>query len=80
MIKIKKNKYVYAQLKIDDVVKDFYIGKVEDYDLHKFADIIKQKFDDYLSDQGATHKFQHYKTYFGMLWQEEEKITCILKR
>jgi hypothetical protein len=79
MIKIKKNKYVYAQLKINNKVVDFYIGKVEDFDLHKFANIIKKKFDAYLSDQGVTHDFNNHKTIFGLLWNEEEKITCILE-
>lgn len=79
MIKIKKNKYVYAQLKINDKVKDFYIGKVEDYNLRVFADIISTKFDSYLSDLGVTHSFNCHKTYFGMLLDDEDKITCLIK-
>lgn len=77
MIKVKKGNYVYAQLKLSNKVKDFYIGKVEDYDLKKFADILCTKVDIYLSDLGATHSFNNHKTYFGMLWSDEEKITCL---
>lgn len=80
MIKIKKGKYIYAQLKINDKVKDFYIGKVNDYDLHDFANILRDKVDIYLSDLGATHKFHNHKTYFGMLLLDEEKIISCLKR
>lgn len=40
MLKVKKGKYLYAQIKIDGKPVDFYIGVLADIDCRKDANIL----------------------------------------
>lgn len=72
MLKLKKKKYVYAQIKIDSKVIDFYLGKIENFDTWQFVTILDNKLKKYLD--GNVHKFQEHKTLFGYVHSEELRL------
>ena len=74
MLKLKKGIYVYAQIKIDGIVKDFYVGKLDAIDLRSDAFKLDTKLDKYLQDNDQTHKFRNRRTVFGKFWTDLDKL------
>ena len=74
MLKLKKGTYVYAQIKIDGIVKDFYVGKLDTIDMRADAFKLDTKFINYLKDNDQTHKFHHRRTIFGKFWTDLAKL------
>lgn len=85
MLKVKRKErgnyaYLYAQIKIDRKVKDFYIGLLGDVlkaDRRKLFDItgkLEKSINDYCYDYGITHKFNGRRTLFGLFIDDLGKL------
>ncbi len=70
MLKVKKDKYLYAQIKIDGKPVDFYIGVLADIDCRKDANILDDKLRTYLANRDLTHEFTNQATVYGRFWFE----------
>lgn len=79
MLKVKRN-YVYAQIKIDRKVKDFYVCNLDFIltacrsDIYLISDKLEKTLKSYCSDLGITHKFQKRLTLFGVFSRDVDKI------
>lgn len=74
MLKIKKGVYIYAQIKIDGNVKDFYVGNINNIDSREASFALDTKLVTYLDNRDLKHKFRNHRTLIGKFRSELEDL------
>lgn len=74
MLKLKKGIYVYAQLKIEGRVIDFYVGKLDSIKEREDASLLRDKLEKYLKERDLAHHFRNHYTVFGRFWNDLDKL------